>query len=174
MSGITDEYMQSMLTRSAPYSVVILQRGPAYGSPGADAVIWEHGRRNFELRAGGQLAVVCPIPDDTDVCGVGVFTPPPDEVARLMEQDPRSRPASWSSRCTRAGPSPETVYQGTRPSRRQPRTATGLHLLPARLRSRAAQACAYVARRPSDTRASGVLADQSQVSARFASLVLLA
>lgn len=91
MSEITDEYMQAMLTRSAPYSVVILRRGPAYGSPGADAVIWEHGRRNFELRAAGQLAVVCPIPDDTDVCGVGIFTPPPREVARLMEEDPAVR-----------------------------------------------------------------------------------
>jgi hypothetical protein len=91
MSPITDEYMRTMLTRSAPYSVVILERGPAYGSPGAEAIVWEHGRRNFELRAAGLLAVVCPVPDDSDVCGVGIFTPPPDEVATLMDDDPGVR-----------------------------------------------------------------------------------
>ena len=91
MSEITDDYMKTMLGRSAPYSVVILERGPAYGSPGSDAIVWEHGRRNFELRAAGLLAVVCPVPDDSDVCGVGIFTPPPDEVARLMDDDPGVR-----------------------------------------------------------------------------------
>jgi hypothetical protein len=34
------------------------------------------------------LAVVCPVPDDSDVCGVGIFTAPPDQVARLMDEDP--------------------------------------------------------------------------------------
>ena len=91
MGEITDDDMRAMLTRSAPYSVVILERGPAYGSPGSDAVIWEHGRRNFELRAAGLLAVVCPVPDDSDVCGVGIFTPPVDEVTRLMDDDPGVR-----------------------------------------------------------------------------------
>jgi hypothetical protein len=88
MPEITDEFMRTMLGRSAPYSVVILERGPAYGSPGYEAIVWEHGRRNFELRAAGLLAVVCPVPDDTDVCGVGIFTPPPEEVALLMDEDP--------------------------------------------------------------------------------------
>ena len=88
MPQVTDEYMRSMLMVSAPYSVVILERGPAYGSPGSDAIVWEHGRRNLELRAAGLLAVVCPVPDDSDVCGVGIFTAPPDQVARLMDEDP--------------------------------------------------------------------------------------
>jgi hypothetical protein len=91
MAEITDEHMRTMLSKSAPYSVVLLERGPAYGSPGSDAVVWEHGRRNFELRAAGLLAVVCPVPDDSDLCGVGIFTPAPDEVARLMDGDPGVR-----------------------------------------------------------------------------------
>jgi hypothetical protein len=62
MSEITDEYMTTMLTRSAPYSVMILERGPAYGSAGSDAIVWEHGRRNFELRAAGLLAVAARCP----------------------------------------------------------------------------------------------------------------
>ena len=98
MSEITDDYMKAMLTRSAPYSVVILERGPAYDSPGSDVIIWEHGRRNFELRAAGLLAVVCPVPDDSDVCGIGIFTPPPDEVARLMDDDPGVRAAVFTYR----------------------------------------------------------------------------
>jgi hypothetical protein len=91
MTEVTDDDMRTMLTKSAPYSVVLLERGPAYGSPGSDAVVWEHGRRNFELRAAGLLAVVCPVPDDSDLCGVGIFTPAPDEVARLMDDDPGVR-----------------------------------------------------------------------------------
>ena len=91
MGEITDDYMRTMLTRSAPFSVVILEKGPAHGSDGSDAIVWEHGRRNFELRAAGLLAVVCPVPDDSEVCGVGIFTPPPDEVARLMDDDPGVR-----------------------------------------------------------------------------------
>lgn len=91
MTEVTDEYMQAMLTKSAPYSVVILERGPCHGEPGAEAIVWEHGRRNFQLRAAGQLAIVCPVPDDTAVCGIGVFTGTPDEVARLMDDDPGVR-----------------------------------------------------------------------------------
>jgi hypothetical protein len=121
MTGITDDFMRTMLSRSAPYSVVILERGPAYGSSGADAVIWEHGRRNFALRAAGQLAVVCPIPDDTNVCGVGIFTPPPDEVTRLMEEDPAVQAGvlTFTVHPCRAGRSPGTACRA-RPTSRRP------------------------------------------------------
>ena len=125
MPEITDEYMRTMLTRSAPYSVVILHRGPAYGEPGSEAVVWEHGRRNFELRAAGLLAVVCPVPDDSDVCGVGIFTPQPGEVARLMDEDPASSPASSPTPCTPAAASPVTACLRFRP-RRRPGTARRL------------------------------------------------
>lgn len=91
MIEITDEYMREMRAKSAPYSLLILERGPQYDSPGSDAIIWEHGRRNHQLRADGRLAIVCPVPDDSDVCGVGIFTGPPDEVARLMDDDPGVR-----------------------------------------------------------------------------------
>lgn len=96
VTEVTDEYMREMLTRSAPFSVVILERGPEHGSPGSEAIVWEHGRRNFELRAAGLLAVVCPVPDDSDVCGVGIFTGTPDEVARLMDDDPGVRAGVFS------------------------------------------------------------------------------
>jgi uncharacterized protein YciI len=86
--GITDEFMQGMLAKSATYSVVLLHRGPNYGSDGADRLIWEHGRRNFELRAAGTLAIVGPVHDDTELAGVGVFALGVEEVEALMAADP--------------------------------------------------------------------------------------
>ena len=91
MTEVTDEYMQDRLATSANYTLVILESGPAHDSPGSEAIVWEHGRRNFRLRADGRLAIVCPVPDDSDVCGVYIFTATPDEVARLMDDDPGVR-----------------------------------------------------------------------------------
>jgi hypothetical protein len=50
---ITDEIMHEMLARSKGYTVMLLKAGPKYNVPVADAIVWEHGRRSFELRAGG-------------------------------------------------------------------------------------------------------------------------
>jgi hypothetical protein len=73
-------------TRS--YSVVILRNGPRADHPDRDAIVWEHGRRNFRLRAAGLLAVVLPIRDDSALDGVGVFDLDPDETRAVMEADP--------------------------------------------------------------------------------------
>ncbi len=42
--------------------------------PGADKIVWEHGRRNFELRRDGILRVVCPVRDESEISGVGIFS----------------------------------------------------------------------------------------------------
>lgn len=91
MAEITDEYMYEQLGRTREYSLVLLRAGERYGGEGHDGIVFEHGRRNFQLRAGGQLAIVCPVPDDTDLCGVGIFATPLDETRRLMEEDPGVR-----------------------------------------------------------------------------------
>ncbi|WP_127127011.1 hypothetical protein [Georgenia sp. SYP-B2076] len=91
MTTITDSYMREMLEKTRPYSVVILSRGPRYDSDDAPAVIWEHGRRNFALRAEGHLAVVCAIRDGSDRCGVGIFTTDAERTAALMADDPGVR-----------------------------------------------------------------------------------
>jgi hypothetical protein len=88
---ITDEYMRDMLGRTRAYTIVLLKRGGRYGEEGADATIWEHGRRNFELRASGRLAIVCPIADGSEWSGVGVFDGSPEEVTSIMEGDPGVR-----------------------------------------------------------------------------------
>jgi hypothetical protein len=91
MATITDEYMHQMLGTTRPYTVVLLKATSALRRPDVDPIIWEHGRRNFSLRADGRLAIVCPVSDDSDLCGIGIFAGPPEEVANLMEDDPGVR-----------------------------------------------------------------------------------
>jgi hypothetical protein len=90
-TAITDEFMGTMLGRAQPYTLVLLKATPAYRRPEVDAIIWEHGRRNFALRAEGVLAIVCPVADETELCGIGVFTATVEETARIMDGDPGVR-----------------------------------------------------------------------------------
>lgn len=88
MKTITDEYMREMMTRTREFAAVILELGPRFGEPGADKIIWEHGRRNFALRAEGRLRIVCPIRDGGNVAGIGIFDGTADEIDALMRDDP--------------------------------------------------------------------------------------
>jgi hypothetical protein len=88
MSEITDEYMQEMLGQTRTYTLVLLKSGPNYGAPDVDKTIWEHGRRNFALRADGVMPIVGPLLDDTEMCGVCIMDAPVDEAVRLMDGDP--------------------------------------------------------------------------------------
>jgi hypothetical protein len=88
MSEITDEHMRAALATTRAYTVMILRPGPNAGAPDRARLVWEHGRRNFELRQRGLLAIVCPVADGSDVAGVGIFSAAPDEVERLMADDP--------------------------------------------------------------------------------------
>ena len=88
MTTITDEFMRHMISNTKNYSIVILKAGPNRNLPGVEKIIWEHGRRNFELREDGLLSIVCPISDDSDVRGVGIFNAGIDEVKLLMDEDP--------------------------------------------------------------------------------------
>jgi hypothetical protein len=88
MKEITDDLMRQMLTLSREYSAVILKKGPAYGAPGADKIVWEHGRRNFVLRAEGVLSIVCPVVDNGEVRGLGIFNGTVEEIRKVMDDDP--------------------------------------------------------------------------------------
>jgi len=91
MSEITDEYMRGMLATTRPYTIVILHRTPKRDEPGADKVVWEHGRRNFELRRDGKLSVVCPVGGvggESDVSGLCIFSTDPEETRKIMDGDP--------------------------------------------------------------------------------------
>jgi hypothetical protein len=98
MTHFSDAEMRERLTQSREYTVVLLEAGPKYGTEEAGAIIWEHGRRNFELRADGVLNIVCPIADDTPLCGMGIFSGTPDEVRRIMDDDPGVRAGVFTYR----------------------------------------------------------------------------
>jgi len=85
---ITDDFMRERLATTRSYTAVLLRPTPRRREPGADAVVWEHGRRNFALRAEGVLAIVCPVTEEAEVSGIGIFTAPVEEVVRIMEGDP--------------------------------------------------------------------------------------
>jgi hypothetical protein len=85
---ISNDVMYERLAKVRSYTVRILKHGPNYDTPGADEIIWEHGRRNLGLRAAGALAISCPIRDGSDVAGVGIFDREPDEVVAIMNGDP--------------------------------------------------------------------------------------
>lgn len=88
MKTFSDEEMGQLLPTAKQYSVVILKRGPRFGDESSAQIIWEHGRRNFGLRDDGVLAVVLPVTDESDGCGIGVFAATVDETAAIMADDP--------------------------------------------------------------------------------------
>jgi hypothetical protein len=88
MSEITDDYMRAMLGQSRSYTLVLLKAGPNRQMSGVQPIVWEHGRRNFELRADGVLAIVCPVTDDSQWSGIGIFNGSVDEVTAIMDGDP--------------------------------------------------------------------------------------
>jgi hypothetical protein len=88
MKEITDEYMQEMISRTKVYCIVILKAGPKRTMAGAEKIVWEHARRNFSLRAEGELSIVCPVADGSDICGIGIFDADPVKVRLVMDEDP--------------------------------------------------------------------------------------
>jgi hypothetical protein len=85
---ITDELMRQRISATRNYCIVILKAGPKKNEEGAEKIIWEHGRRNFALRADGVLSIVCPISDGSNVSGIGIFNAPVEEVTKIMDEDP--------------------------------------------------------------------------------------
>jgi hypothetical protein len=85
---ITDEQMREMLSQAKSYSLVILRKTAKYAELGTEKLVWEHGRRNFQLRAEGLLAIVCPVRDESDISGVGIFNATPEETKKIYDEDP--------------------------------------------------------------------------------------
>jgi hypothetical protein len=88
MATVTDEQMRDRLKVSRPYTIVILKYGPEKGSESAQQILWEHGRRNFQLREEGILAIVCPIRDGTEISGIGIFAANETVTTDIMREDP--------------------------------------------------------------------------------------
>ncbi|WP_196807218.1 YciI family protein [Candidatus Solirubrobacter pratensis] len=85
---VTDDAMRERLGKSRPYTLVMLRRTARFIRPDVDATIWEHGRRNMALAEDGVLAVVCPITDESEWSGVGIFAASEQEADEIMAHDP--------------------------------------------------------------------------------------
>jgi len=86
--GISDDFMKEMLRKTRRYTLVVLHATPKRHGPGADAIVWEHGRRNFELRRDGLLRIVCPVVEKGSIAGICIFASDLDETRRVMDGDP--------------------------------------------------------------------------------------
>jgi len=76
------------MTKTQAYTLVILKAAQKISEPGAEKIIWEHGRRNFSLREEGKLSIVCPVNDGTAVVGVGIFSTDEKETRQIIDGDP--------------------------------------------------------------------------------------
>ena len=85
---IPDEQTRARLAKTQTYTLIVLKKTARYSRPEADAVVWEHGRRNFALREAGLMPIVCPILDSTEYAGIGIFTASPERVSEIMSEDP--------------------------------------------------------------------------------------
>jgi hypothetical protein len=88
MPTISDDSMRQMLSTIRNYCIIILKAGPNRNIDGVQKIIWEHARRNFELRATGVLSIVCQVTDDSAINGLGIFNAPAEEVKKIMDDDP--------------------------------------------------------------------------------------
>jgi hypothetical protein len=85
---ISDDVMRTRIGQTRSYTLVLLHQGPRYGDEASEAIIWEHGRRNFALREQGVLAIVCPVADDSELCGMGLFDASLEETVTILAGDP--------------------------------------------------------------------------------------
>ncbi|MGZ4626132.1 MAG: hypothetical protein ACXV3S_07555 [Kineosporiaceae bacterium] len=88
---ITDAYMNEMRAQFRQYSLVLLRKTARFAGDDNWPIIWEHGRRNFSLRAQEVMPIVCPISDDSDLAGMCILDVEPDEARRIMAGDPAVR-----------------------------------------------------------------------------------
>jgi hypothetical protein len=109
MQTITDDYMRQMLPLARNYCLVILKAGPKRKEPGVEKIIWEHGRRNFALRADGVLSIVCPVVDESEVRGIGIFNASAEGTKKLWTKIRELKQRSLSTNFIPAGAFPETA-----------------------------------------------------------------
>jgi hypothetical protein len=83
---ISDDYMRDMIRKAKPYTMVILHKTGKSQGPWRDQIVWEHGRRNLELRREA-LWVVCPVRDESDIGGVAIFFTDTEKTREIMDAD---------------------------------------------------------------------------------------
>jgi hypothetical protein len=84
---VTDEQVRQLAGTAKPYSPALLWWGPERYKDGADATEREHQRRMVSLRAGGVIAILCPVGSDT-LAGVAIMNVPPAKDSEILDEDP--------------------------------------------------------------------------------------
>ena len=88
MAVITDEYFREIHSKLRDYTMVLIKSTPKRNDAGAEAIIFEHARKNFAIREDGLVSIVCPVFGDNDLSGMYIFNIPASEVQRIMDDDP--------------------------------------------------------------------------------------
>ena len=83
----TDDEVQEVAATAQPFSLLVLRWAPGRHQEGAEAIEREHRRRMVGLRAGGVIAVLCPVLSD-EVAGAAVMTVVPEVADEVMAADP--------------------------------------------------------------------------------------
>jgi hypothetical protein len=88
MQQITNEQMQEMLMQTKEYTLVLLRFIPGVENENMQQILWEHGRKNFQLRAEGLINVVAPVSQPSEVAGIAIFNADAAKVREIMNEDP--------------------------------------------------------------------------------------
>lgn len=88
MAEITDEMMMQALQHTKSYSIVLLKPKPITPPQNMRQILWEHARRNFSLRADGILSIVCPVTEEGQLSGLGIFNLDIEQTSSIMDDDP--------------------------------------------------------------------------------------
>lgn len=88
---MSDDAMRARIAAAHSYTLVLLSAGAHYRSEDARSIIWEHGRRNMRLADAGVMPIVCPVRDDTPLCGIAIMATTPERAADIMDGDPGVR-----------------------------------------------------------------------------------
>ena len=67
---------------------MLLKHAVVESKENKQVVIWEHVRRNFELRQEGELLIVAPVSVEADVAGLYIFNTSEEETISIMKDDP--------------------------------------------------------------------------------------
>jgi hypothetical protein len=97
LPDVSDDAFANALNTVKAYTAVLLRPGPAFQPPGPErspdvtSTITAHGKRNLALHLAGLMPIVCPIADGSDIVGLAVFDASPEDVERIMTNDPAAR-----------------------------------------------------------------------------------
>lgn len=96
MQSISDEQMQHLLQQSKAYTLVLLQSLPNVQKENLQEILWEHGRRNFALRAEGLLSIVAPVTEESEIAGIAIFNCDAAKAKEIMLDDPAVKEGVFS------------------------------------------------------------------------------